>query len=108
MAQIDDKFNRLLKQFAPFGPYNMRPVFSADNVFLTSNSKKIGADKSHLRLEVFQAENPNKKFNCIGFGLGYVLDEIDEGVPFSLAFNIEENHWNGRTTLQLNICDLKF
>ena len=85
----------------------MRPVFVTDNVFITNNSRKIGGDKTHLRLEVFQQDNLDLKFNCIGFGLGNVLDELDEGVPFSIAYNIEENHWNGQTTLQLNLKDLK-
>lgn len=107
LNQIDEKFNRVLKQFAPFGTHNMRPVFVTDNVFITSNSRKIGGDKTHLRLEVFQQDNPDLKFNCIGFGLGHILDELDEGVPFSIAYNIEENHWNGQTTLQLNLKDVK-
>jgi single-stranded-DNA-specific exonuclease len=107
LSQIDEKFNRLLKQFAPFGPFNMRPVFLSENVFITKNSKKIGGDKTHLRLEVFQEDDPSVKFNCIGFGLGYVLDDLDEGMPFNIVYNIEENHWNGRTTLQLNLKDIK-
>lgn len=108
LNQIDEKFNRVLKQLAPFGPHNMRPVFVTDNVFITSNSRKIGGDKTHLRLEVFQQDSLDLKFNCIGFGLGSVLDDLDEGVPFSIAYNIEENHWNGQTTLQLNLKDIKF
>jgi single-stranded-DNA-specific exonuclease len=107
LSQIDAKFNTVLKQFAPTGPSNMRPVFMSENVFITSNSRKIGGDKTHLRLEVFQEENPDLKFNCIGFGLGAVLDELDEGMPFSIVYNIEENHWRGTTTLQLSIKDIK-
>ncbi|MDG1477803.1 MAG: single-stranded-DNA-specific exonuclease RecJ [Vicingaceae bacterium] len=107
LNQIDEKFNRLLKQFAPLGPFNMRPVFMSENVFITNNSKKIGGDKTHLRLEVFQESNPSLKFNCIGFGMGSILDEIDEGMPIRIAYNIEENHWNGRTTLQLALKDIK-
>ncbi len=107
LDQITDKFNNVLKQFAPTGPGNMRPVFMSENVFMTNNSRKIGADKSHLRLQVFQEENPQVKFNCIGFGLGDILDELDEGIPFSIVYNIEENHWNGTTTLQLNLKDVK-
>ena len=107
LTQINNKFNAILKQFAPTGPSNMRPVFMSENVFMTSNSRKIGGDKTHLRLEVFQEENPDLKFNCIGFGLGAILDELDEGMPFSIAYNIEENHWNGQTTLQLNLKDIK-
>lgn len=107
LNQITPKFYKILKQFAPTGPGNMRPVFMSENVFITNNSRKIGGDKTHLRLEVFQEENPDIKFNCIGFGLGNVLDDLDEGMPFSIAYNIEENHWNGNTTLQLNIKDVK-
>jgi len=107
LHQITDRFNAILKQFAPTGPGNMRPVFRSDNVFITSNSRKIGEDKTHLRLEVFQEENPKIKFNCIGFGLGNLLDDLAEGVPFSMVYSIEENHWNGRTTLQLNLKDIK-
>jgi len=107
LHQITAKFYKILKQFSPTGPGNMRSVFMSENVFITNNSRKIGEDKTHLRLEVFQEENPDIKFNCIGFGLGNVLDELDEGIPFSIVYNIEENHWNGNTTLQLNIKDIK-
>jgi len=107
LPQITDKFYTILKQFSPTGPGNMRPVFMSENVFITSNSRKIGADKTHLRLEVFQEEDPNIKFNCIGFGLGNILDDLDEGMPCSIVYNIEENHWNGNTTIQLSIKDIK-
>jgi single-stranded-DNA-specific exonuclease len=107
LHQITAKFNNILKQFAPTGPGNMRPTFMSKNVFRTNNSRKIGADKTHLKLEVFQEENPLLKFNCIGFGLGDVLDNLDEGIPFNIVYSIEENHWNNQTTLQLNIKDIK-
>ena len=107
LAQITPQFNKILKQFAPTGPANMRPTFMSENVFITDNSRKIGGDKTHLRLEIFQEENPNIKFNCIGFGLGAILDDIDEGMPISIVYNIEENHWNGITSLQLNLKDIK-
>lgn len=105
LNQINDKFYSILKQFAPTGPSNMRPVFMSENVFSTQNSRIVG--DNHLKLEVFQEENPGLKFSCIAFNLGHVLDDIAEGVPFSIVYNIEENTWNGITTLQLNIKDLK-
>lgn len=107
LAQINSKFNGVLKQFDPSGPVNMRPVFMSENVFITNNSRKIGGDKTHLRLEVFQEENPSHTFNCIGFGLGHILDELDEGMPCSIVYNIEENHWRGNTTIQLHLKDIK-
>jgi len=107
LSQINEKFNGILKQFDPSGPNNMRPVFMSENVFITDNSRKIGGDKTHLRLEIFQEEYPDLKFNCIGFGLGAILDDLDEGMPFSIVYNIEENQWRGTTMLQLNLKDIK-
>lgn len=105
LNQINDKFYSILKQFAPTGPSNMRPVFMSENVFSTSNSRIVG--DNHLKLEVFQEDNTDLKFACIGFNLGHFLDEIAEGVPFSIVYNIEENTWNGMTSIQLNVKDLK-
>jgi single-stranded-DNA-specific exonuclease len=105
LNQITTQFNKILKQFAPTGPGNMRPVFVSENVFSTQYSRIVG--DNHLKLEVFQEENPDLKMNCIAFNLGHKLDELAEGVPFSIVYNIEENHWNGTTTLQLNIKDIK-
>jgi len=107
LHQITPKFYKILEQFAPFGPENMRPVFVTENVLMTNNSRKIGEDKTHLRLEVFQENNPNLKFNCIGFGMGNMLDEIDEGIPFKIVYVIEENSWNGNASLQLNLKDIR-
>jgi len=105
LNQIDSKFNTIIKQFAPTGPSNMRPTFMSENVYITQNSRIVG--ENHLKLEVFQEDNPDLKFSCIGFNLGHFLDELGEGVPFSIAYNIEENTWNGITTLQLNLKDIK-
>jgi single-stranded-DNA-specific exonuclease RecJ len=51
--QITPKFLRILKQFAPFGPGNMSPVFRTDNVIDTGSSRPVGAHK-HLKLTVTQ------------------------------------------------------
>ena len=104
LSQIDDKFNRVLKQFAPFGPHNMRPVFKTENVLV--DYVGLVGDK-HLKMSVFEADNPSYKLSCIGFNLGKYANDLAPGVPFSIAYNIEENHWNGQTTLQLNVKDLK-
>lgn len=103
--QITDKFYKILNQFAPCGPGNMRPVFMSENVFISETSRVVG--NNHLKMEVFQEENPKLKFSCIAFNLGHQLEEIAEGVPFSIVYNIEENYWNGKTTLQLNVKDIK-
>lgn len=104
LHQIDDKFYRVLKQFAPFGPNNMKPVFITENVLV--DYVGIVGD-NHLKMTVFQGSNPRLKFSCIGFNLGKYAEELTPGLPFKIAYAIEENHWNGQTTLQLNIKDVK-
>jgi len=105
LSEIDQKFVRVLNQFGPFGPGNMRPVFVSHQVFCDENVYTVG--ENHLKMNVFQEDNPNQKLACIGFNLGEYKNEIAAGVPFSIVYNVEENIWNGNTTIQLNIKDIR-
>ena len=109
-AQIDlnditPKFYRILKQFAPFGPENMTPVFMTDNLKDTGYGKCVGEDKTHLRITVQQPQS--NRFVGIGFGMGDKLDLISEGQPFSAVYSIDENEWQGNVSLQLKLRDIK-
>jgi single-stranded-DNA-specific exonuclease len=103
---ITDKFFRVLKQFAPFGPGNMSPVFQSDFVVDTGNSRVVG--KNHLKLELMQQTSRSKPFAGIAFQKGHLFDKIRSGTPFSICYHIEENEWMGKTNLQLNIKDIRF
>jgi single-stranded-DNA-specific exonuclease len=103
---ITDKFFRILKQFAPFGPGNMSPVFQSDFVVDTGNSRVVG--KNHLKLELMQQTSRSKPFAGIAFQKGHLFDRIRTGTPFSICYHIEENEWMGKTNLQLNIKDIRF
>ena len=105
LSEFDQKFVRVLNQFGPFGPGNMRPVFVSHQVFCEENVHIVG--ENHLKMNVFQEDNPNQKLACIGFNLGEYKNEIGAGVPFSIVYNVEENTWNGNTTIQLNIKDIR-
>ena len=105
LSEITPKFYRILKQFGPFGPKNMKPVFVIKKVKDTGYSKNVGADESHLKLNVV-SEN-GIKFNGIGFNLGSYYDAISKGTLFDIVCTIEENHWNGNTSLQLSVKDIK-
>lgn len=98
------KFYRIIKQFAPFGPQNMHPIFVCRNV-QAKYTKIVG--ETHLKFSVYQKENPTNLFDCIGFGLADYFDKLNNNSYFDLAFVIEENTWNGNTKLQLNIRDIK-
>ena len=102
---ITPKFYRILKQFAPYGPSNLAPVFMTENLKDTGYGKCVGADLSHLRLT---AKQPNSNsFVGIGFGLGDKLDLIAPKNTFKAVYAIDENTWNGSTSLQLKLKDLK-
>ena len=105
LSEITPKFYRIIKLFGPFGPRNMKPVFLVKNLKDTGYSRKVGEDQSHLKLSVISEEG--QRMDGIGFNLGSFYDKIANGNPFSVVFTIEENHWNGNTTLQLNIKDIK-
>jgi len=106
LRDVTPKFYRILKQFAPFGPGNMSPVFMTDNLHDTGYGKCVGEDKSHLRITATNPERTNTLV-CIGFGLGDKLDIITDKKPFSAVYSIDENHWNNQVSLQLKLRDIK-
>lgn len=102
---ITPKFFNVLQQMAPFGPENPRPVFVAKNVYVF-NSLSSFKDK-HLRFLAGQEGNA-AVFNAVGFDMGSHYDRLARRDPFSMVFAIEENTFNGNTSIQLRIKDIKF
>ncbi|MEE9349260.1 MAG: single-stranded-DNA-specific exonuclease RecJ [Flavobacteriaceae bacterium] len=106
LSDISPKFNRIIKQFGPFGPMNMKPVFVTSGLRDNGYGRKIGDDKTHLKLSVIEGSD-SKTYNAIGFGLGEKLPLIKNGNDFEAVYTIEENHWKGNVSLQLNLKDLR-
>lgn len=104
-SDIDEKFMRILKQFEPFGPENMTPVFMSKNVVDSGYAKTLGSDDEHLK--VFVKQNGSSNFNAIGFGLGKKLDIVKNNHPFDAVYVVEENEWNGNVSLQLQLRDIR-
>ena len=97
------RLKRILNQFEPHGPGNMKPVFVSRNVFATD--VRVLKD-AHLKLRVVQP-NSDVAIDAIGFNLAHKEDEVASGIPFDLAYTIETNRWNGKETIQLNIKDIR-
>ena len=104
-SDLDEKFMRILKQFEPFGPENMTPVFISKNVIDSGYAKTLGNDAEHLKAFVKQNNSPN--FNAIGFGLGDKIDVVKNRNPFEAVYVLEENEWNGTVSLQLQLRDVR-
>ena len=105
LDSITPKFYRILKQFAPFGPQNMSPVFMSSGVQDTGYGKCVGEDQTHLRVTL--AQKDSQKIVGIGFGLGSDLPIIKSKTSFKVVYSIDENEWNGRVSLQLKLKGIK-
>ncbi|QXP72944.1 single-stranded-DNA-specific exonuclease RecJ [Tenacibaculum sp. AHE15PA] len=104
LSEISPKFYRILQQMAPFGPLNMKPTFSTSSVRDNGYGKQVGADKTHLKLNIIYGSD-KRTYNAIGFNLGKKLAVVQN--EFDIVYALDENTWNGNTTIQLMLKDLK-
>lgn len=107
LRHINQKFYGILKQFTPFGPGNMKPVFVTRNVIDYGTSKLVGKDRDHLKLEIIE-EHSSSIVQGIGFSMGGFMERIKTGEPFDVCYTIEENVFNGTTSLQIMVKDIRF
>lgn len=110
LQEVTPRFWSVLRQFGPHGPDNLRPTFWGRDLRVVGQPSQVGGQKQHLRMRVAQDEG-GPTFSVIGFGLGDLhetaLTSVRRGHPLELAFQVDENTWNGRTTLQLKAQDLR-
>ena len=107
LSDITPKFYRILKQFAPFGPHNMAPVFITENVLDSGTSRPVGKNLEHLKLDLIEPTSNSSKFSGIAFNQAVHFDSITQGLPFDICYSLAENEFRGKTTLQLYIRDIK-
>ncbi len=107
LSDITDKFYRVLKQFRPFGPENLAPVFLTENVSDNGEGKVVGMNGEHLKLALVQEQDPFRVFPAIAFQQGDKFHDIDNSRGFDICYSIEENVFRGEVSLQLNVKDIK-
>jgi len=105
VKNITPKLMRILKQFAPFGPGNMTPVFMAEGLQDTGYAKGVGQEGAHLKMAVTQ--NGYGPVGGIGFNMGDKLPSVISRKSFDAVFSLDENEWQGNVTLQLKLKDLR-
>ncbi|TDE46902.1 single-stranded-DNA-specific exonuclease RecJ [Flavobacterium rhamnosiphilum] len=104
-ADITPKLIRILKQFEPFGPQNMTPIFLTRNIKDTGYGKPLGQEDEHLKL--FVKQNNSEGLAAIGFNLGNKIELTTHQKPFQAVYCIDENEWKGKLSLQLRLRDIK-
>ncbi|WP_291963003.1 single-stranded-DNA-specific exonuclease RecJ [Maribacter sp.] len=105
LKDITPKLMRILKQFAPFGPGNMSPIFMAEDLQDTGYAKGVGKEQAHLKISVVQ--QGSHRIDGIGFNMGDKLSLVTGRKPFNAVFSIDENEWQGNVSLQLKLKDIK-
>jgi single-stranded-DNA-specific exonuclease len=101
-AAINTSFYNIISQMEPFGPENMRPVFIAKNIEDTGYSKIV--KDLHVR---FVVKQHNVTFTGIGFNMAEKFYLLQMKKPLDIVFTIDENEWNGNTSLQLKVIDIR-
>jgi single-stranded-DNA-specific exonuclease len=87
-----------IKSMEPFGPGNMRPVLYCRNLSNRKTPRIVG--EKHVKMAVC---GDGLVMDAIAFNFGHRIGELSGAASLSLAFSLDENEWNGRTTLQMNI-----
>jgi len=106
LKDITPKFAHELKKMNPFGPDNHKPIFCSLSVRDYGTSKLVGKDSEHIKLELID-NNSKTPVHAIAFGMHEHFDHIKAMKPFNICYTIEENTYNGNTSLQLLIKDIK-
>lgn len=105
LEDINPKFYRILKQFAPFGPENWAPTFISKGVEDSGYAKTVGEDDKHLKARFSQ--DMAYDTDAIGFDLGKHLNLITGRKKVDIVYSLDHNTWQGTTSIQLKLKDLK-
>jgi single-stranded-DNA-specific exonuclease len=114
LPQIKGNLLRQIQRMGPFGPQNMNPLFMAYGVRNTGLSRLLenknggqGHIKFSITIDGFEFEGQPLALDGIGFSLGEFWPIVDSGMPFDIAFHIEENDFRDKKTLQLVIKEIR-
>ena len=88
----------MMSKLAPFGQGNRVPVFLSRNVTLVE-SRKVGSSGDHLKLKL-------KEGKAVWDAIAFNLADRDLSSHVDIVYNLEQENWNGRQLLRLNVVDL--
>ena len=104
LQDITPRFMEFLDKLSPYGPGNMRPKFAIRNVEIAGVPKVIGKTGEHIRFKIKQGL---KSYPAVGFGLSNKYEMLITGQPVDIACVVETNEWQGNTSIQMNVRDIK-
>lgn len=102
ISQITQSLYDRLKSFEPVGVANPNPTFVTKNLKVRE-IRNIGDNGKHIK--IFLSDEDGNLISAIGFNMSYLKLEVRDSID--IAYTIEANTWNGQTTLELNLRDIK-
>ena len=106
-ADITPNFFRELNRFQPFGPGNNLPIFASERCVNGGDAKLVGADAEHLRMDLSQIGTPSARMQTIAFQQPTHYEWVRARRPIDICYQIVENNYRGKASLQLRIKDIK-
>ena len=105
LSDIDSRFIKFLRHLEPFGPGNAKPIFSTRHLEVIGHPRLLGKDKNTLK---FQVKGEKENYEVIGFNLATALEKTLSQREIDIAYTIEINKWQGRSTKQLVLKDIRY
>ncbi len=103
LSEISVEAIEEIRKLGPFGTDFAKPVFALEKMTVSS-MRRIGAQENHLKMEL---EDTYGKIDAIGFGKGYLYNEISYGIPVSFVGDLQINEWQGKKKAQFMIEDVQ-
>ena len=100
LGLMNEDLERLIRHLEPCGAGNPAPVFGVRNVRAVG-ARRVGTN--HLR---FTLDDGSGVLPAIGFRWADVVPEGWLAQPLDVAFRLERDEWQGRTTLQARVAAL--
>lgn len=107
ISEITTPFRAALARFQPFGPGNASPIFMSECVSDNGSARLVGARSEHLKMELVQGESPYNPISAIAFSQTDHWEYIKKGGAINVCYTLVENHYQGVTSAQLRIKDIK-
>ena len=104
LADITPAFYNVIRYLEPFGPGNPRPLFATRNLINHRDTRVVGKTGEHLRLDVTDRAYA---ITGIAFGRADMAQHIQNGNPVDICYELDENTFNNRTTIQMMVQDIK-
>ena len=104
LGDITQSFYNVLRHLEPFGPGNPRPLFVSRRLINHRDTRAVGKEREHLRLDVTDRINA---ITGIAFGRANMAEYIQNGNAVDICYELNENTFNHHTTIQMMVQDIK-